>query len=105
MTEATMAVEERVSSTNGSIVPRNSDSLSLYSDDLCLDETDDDEAAPPVVAQPAIQPPAEEPSQETDASRSISTSSGVARFKNVPPSAVSIGDQEPQRMGTHGSGS
>ena len=59
--EAQEAVLQRVSSTNGRIVARNSDSLSLNSDDLCLDEL-------------VVEPPAEEPPQETDASRSISTS-------------------------------
>ena len=62
----------------GKSVPRNIDDTTRFSDDVLLDDTDDDEAAPPVVEQPAIQPPAEELSQETDASRSISTSSGLA---------------------------
>ena len=66
----------RVSTKDGRITPRNSDSLELLSDDCCLDETDDDEEAPPVVVQPVVQPPAEEPLQETDFSRLISTSSG-----------------------------
>ena len=74
--DAQLAVLNRVSTKDGRITPRNSDSLELHSEDCCLDETDDDEEAPPVVVQPVVQPPAEEPLQETDFSRLISTSSG-----------------------------
>ena len=74
--EAQIAVINRVSTIDGRITPRNSDSLELHSEDICLDETDDNEEAPPAALQPVVLPPVEEPLAETDSSRSISTSSG-----------------------------
>ena len=76
--EAQLAVLNRVTK-DGRTTPRDSDSLLLYSDDHCLNGSDDDDESTPVVelpdVLPEVQPPAKELPQETDSSRSISTSS------------------------------
>ena len=77
--EAQLAVQNRVTK-DGRTVPRDSDSLLLLSDDCCLNGSEDDDESTPIVEPPDVlpdvQPPAKELPQETDSSRSISTSSG-----------------------------
>ena len=77
--EAQLAVLNRVTK-DGRTVPRDSDSLLLLSDDCCLNGSEDDDESTPIVEPPDVLPevlsPAEELPQETDSSRSISTSSG-----------------------------
>ena len=80
--EAQLAVQNRVTK-GGRTVPRDSDSLLLFSDDYCLNGSeDDDESTPivdestPVVELPVVQPLPKETLQEADFSRLISSSSG-----------------------------
>ena len=95
--EAQLAVLNRVT-TDGRTTPRDSDSLLLYSDDHCLNGSDDDDESTPVVelpdvlpeveppdVLPEVLPPAAELPQETDSSRSISTSSGWPPWMLAPP--------------------